>query len=205
MMNRQNTAALFKASYGLYLLSAQYDGRDNACIINTFSQVTSNTPVGCLIAVNKQNHTCEMIAKTRQFNLAVLTVDTPFELFERFGYQSGREVNKFAGFTDIARSENGLIYLTNSANTFMSFDVLEMIDFATHTLFTATLTECQILNHQESITYDYYKRHVKPKPQPTQKKGYRCTVCGYVCEGEPLPPDFICPVCKHGTEDFVKI
>jgi rubrerythrin len=114
-------------------------------------------------------------------------------------------VNKFADFTDIRRSENGLIYLTNSANAFLSFDVLEMIDFATHTLFTATLAECQTLNQQDSLTYDYYQRHIKPKPQATQKKGYRCTVCGYVYEGEPLPPDFICPICKHGAEDFVKI
>jgi flavin reductase (DIM6/NTAB) family NADH-FMN oxidoreductase RutF len=168
-------------------------------------QVTSNAPVGCLISVNKQNHTCEMIAKTRQFNLSMLAVDTPFELFKRFGYQSGREVNKFADFTDVARSENGLIYLTSCANAFLSFDVLEMIDFATHTLFTATLTACQTLSDQESMTYAYYQRHVKPKPQVGPKKGYRCTVCGYVYEGEPLPPDFICPVCKHGAEDFVKI
>jgi len=204
-MKKQDTTALFKASYGLYLLSAKCDGRDNACIINTFLQVTSNTPVGCLISVNKQNHTCEMIAKTRQFNLSVLTTDTPFDLFKRFGYQSGRDVNKFADFTDIARSENGLIYLTGPANAFLSFEVLEMVDFATHTLFTARLAECQTLNQQESITYDYYQRHVKPKPQAAAKKGYRCTVCGYVYEGEPLPPDFVCPICKHGAADFVKI
>ena len=204
-MKKQDTTALFKASYGLYLLSAKSGEQDNACIINTFLQVTSNTPVGCLISVNKQNYTCEMVAKTRKFNLSVLTVDTPFELFKRFGYQSGRTVDKFAGFTEIARSENGLIYLTGPANAFLSFDVLATMDFATHTVFTASLAECQTLNQRDSITYDYYQSHVKPKPQPAQKKGYRCTVCGYVYEGEPLPPDFICPVCKHGAEAFVKI
>ena len=204
-MSQQNITALFKASYGLYLLSAKNDEQDNACIINTFLQVTSNVPVGCLISVNKQNYTCEMISKTRKFNLSVLTTETPFELLKLFGYQSGWKVNKFEGFTNIARSENGLIYLTACANAFLSFDVLETIDFDTHTLFLATLTESQTLNRNESITYDYYRRNVKPKPQPDKKTGYRCTVCGYVYEGETLPPDFTCPVCKHGAADFVKI
>jgi flavin reductase (DIM6/NTAB) family NADH-FMN oxidoreductase RutF len=204
-MKQKDTTALYKASYGLYLLSAKNDERDNACIINTFLQITSNTSAGCLISVNKQNFTNEMISKTRKFNLSVLTVETPFELLKRFGYQTGREVDKFADFTSFARSENGIIYLLDYANAFMSFDVLEMIDFNTHTLFMATLAECQTLNQTESMTYDYYQRNVKPKPQQAQQAGYRCTICGYVYEGEPLPPDFICPICKHGAVDFVKI
>jgi len=205
-MKQQDTTALFKASYGLYLLSAKNDVKDNACIINTFLQVTSNKPVGCLISVNKQNFTNEMIAATRQFNLSTLTVETPFELLKRFGYQSGRSNDKLDGFTGFTRSENGLIYLTDYANAFLSFNVLEMIDFGTHTLFTATLSECQTLNQKESMTYDYYQRNVKPRPQPAaEKKGYRCSICGYVYEGDPLPPDFICPICKHGAADFVKI
>jgi flavin reductase (DIM6/NTAB) family NADH-FMN oxidoreductase RutF len=204
-MKQQDIKALFKASYGLYLLSAKDNAKDNACIINTFLQVTSNAPVGCLISVNKQNFTTEMITQTRQFNLSVLTVDTPFELFKRFGYQSGREVNKLEDFTGFARSENGLIYLTDYTNAFLSFDVKEIIDFDSHTLFTATLAESRTLNQNESMTYDYYHRNVKPKPQPVNKVGYRCTICGYVYEGDPLPSDFICPLCKHGVVDFVKI
>ena len=201
----KDATALYKASYGLYLLSAKNDEQDNACIINTFLQITSNTPAGCLISVNKQNFTNEMIAKTRQFNLSTLTVETPFEIFKRFGYQTGREVDKFEGFTGFTRSENGLIYLTDYANAFLSFDVLEKTDFSTHTLFTATLAECKTLSDKESMTYAYYQRNVKPKPQSARKTGYRCNICGYEYEGETLPPYFICPLCKHGAEDFVKI
>jgi len=204
-MTQKDTTALYKASYGLYLLSAKNGEHDNACIINTFLQVTSNAPVGCLISVNKQNFTNEMIAKTRQFNLSTLTVETPFEMMEHFGYQSGREVDKLRGFTAFNRSENGLIYLTYFSNAFLSFDVLEMIDFGSHTLFTATLTECKTLNQKDSMTYDYYQRYIKPKPQSAGKSGYRCNICGYEYEGETLPSDFICPLCKHGAEDFVKI
>jgi len=204
-MKQQDNTALFKASYGLYLLSAKSGDRDNACIINTFLQVTSNVPVGCLISVNKQNFTNEMISRTREFNLSMLTVETPFELLKRFGYQSGRNVDKLKDFTGFDRSENGLIYLTDYANAFLSFDVFEMKEFDSHTLFLATLAESQTLSSKESLTYDYYQRNIKPKPQSAQKKGYRCTICGYEYEGEPLPPDFICPVCKHGATDFVKI
>ena len=204
-MKQQDTTALFKASYGLYLLSARNDEKDNACIINTFLQVTSNAPVGCLISVNKQNYTNEIISQTRKFNLSTLTVESPFDLFKRFGYQSGRTIDKLEDFTGFTRSENGLIYLTDYANAFLSFEVLEMIDFGTHTLFTATLEESKTLNSKESITYDYYQRNVKPKPQSLSKKVYRCSICGYEYEGEILPPDFICPICKHGAADFVKI
>jgi len=204
-MKQQDNTALFKASYGLYLLSAKSGDKDNACIINTFLQVTSNVPVGCLISVNKQNFTNEMISRTREFNLSMLTVETPFELLKRFGYQSGRNVDKFKDFTGFDRSENGLIYLTDYANAFLSFDVFEMKDFDSHTLFLATLAESKTLNQKDSLTYDYYQRNVKPKPQSVQKKGYRCSICGYEYEGDLLPPDFICPVCKHGATDFVKI
>ena len=202
---KQDTTALFKASYGLYLLSAKNDEQDNACIINTFLQITSNEPFVCLISVNKQNFTSEMILKTRKFNLSVLTVETPFELLKRFGFQSGRTVNKFQDFTGFARSENGLSYLTDYANAYLSFDVSEIMDFGSHFLFKATLTDCETLNNQDSLTYDYYQRNIKPKPQTSEKKGYRCNICGYEYEGETLPPDFICPLCKHGAADFVKI
>jgi len=204
-MIKQDITALFKASYGLYLLSAKSDEQDNACIINTFLQITGNTPCICVISVNKQNFTNEIISRTRKFNLSTLTVETPFELLKRFGYQSGREVNKFMDFTGFVRSNNGLAYLIDYANAFLSFDVLEMMDFGSHTVFKAMLTESETLNNKESMTYDYYQRNVKPKPQSTEKHGYRCNICGYVYEGETLPPDFICPLCKHGAADFVKI
>jgi len=204
-MTQQDRTALYKASYGLYLLSANNGAQDNACIINTFLQITSNAPVGCLISVSRQNFTNEIISKARKFNLSVLSVETPFELFKRFGYQSGKTVNKFADFAGFTRSDNGLIYLTDYSNAFLSFDVLETMELGTHTLFTATLAECKTLNRQESMTYEYYQQNVKPKPQTAPTKGYRCKICGYVYEGEPLPPDFICPVCKHGAEDFEKI
>jgi rubrerythrin len=138
-------------------------------------------------------------------NLSTLTVETPFEIMKRFGFQSGHNVDKFKDFTDYTRSTNGLVYLTNYANAFLSFDVLEMIDFGSHNLFKAMLTESETLNNKESLTYDYYQRNIKPKPQSTEKHGYRCNICGYVYEGETLPPDFICPLCKHGAADFVKI
>ena len=204
-MEKKDTTALFKASYGLYLLSAKNDEQDNACIINTFLQITSSEPCICIISVNKQNFTSEMISKTQQFNLSTLTVETPFEILKRFGYQSGREVNKCKDCNDFARSANGLIYLPNYANAFLSFNVLEMIDFGSHIVYKAMLTESATLNDKESMTYDYYQRNVKPKPQTTEKQGYRCNICAYVYEGETLPPDFICPLCKHGAADFTKI
>jgi flavin reductase (DIM6/NTAB) family NADH-FMN oxidoreductase RutF len=204
-MNKKDVTALFKASYGLYLLTAKNDERDSACIINTFLQISSNEPCICVISVNKQNFTTDIISGTQKFNLSTLTVETPFELLKRFGYQSGRNVDKFKDFTEFTRSANGLVYLTGYANAFLSFDVLDGIDFGSHTVFKAILTESETLNNKESMTYDYYQRNVKPKPQAADKKGYRCNICGYVYEGEPLPPDFICPLCKHGAIDFVKI
>jgi flavin reductase (DIM6/NTAB) family NADH-FMN oxidoreductase RutF len=204
-MDKKDITALFKASYGLYLLSAKNGEQDNGCIINTFMQITSAEPFVCIISVNKQNFTNEIVSQTRKFNLSTLTVDTPFEVVKRFGFQSGRNVDKFEGFTGFARSANGLTYLNDCANAFLSFDVLETLDFGTHTIFKAALTDCQTLNNSESLTYGYYQRNVKPKPQPAEKQGYRCSVCGYVYEGETLPPDFICPLCKHGATDFVKI
>jgi len=204
-MIKQDLTALFKASYGLYLLSAKNDEQDNACIINTFLQITSNKPYICIISVNKQNFTCDIISKTRKFNLSMLTVETPFEIFKHFGYQSGREVHKFKDFTNFTRSTNGLLYLADYINAYLSFDVLEEIDFGSHILFKAMLTECETLNNKGSITYDYYQQNVKPKQQTSEKTGYRCNICEYVYDGEPLPPDFMCPICKHGAADFVKI
>ena len=202
---KQDKTALFKASYGLYLLSANNNGQDNACIINTFLQITSNEPCICVISVNKQNFTTDMILGSQKFNLSMLTVETPFEVLKHFGYQSGRNVHKFEDFTNFARSTNGLVYLTRFANAFLSFDVLEVIDFGSHIVIKALLTESETLNDQDSMTYHFYQQNVKPKPQSNEKQGYRCTICGYEYEGATLPPDFICPLCKHGATDFVKM
>ena len=204
-MKEQDITALFKASYGLYLLSATDGDRDNACIINTFLQITSNPPFGCLISVNKQNYTTELISKTLKFNISVLTIETTFDLLKRFGYQSGRETDKFKDFSPVARSQNGLIYLTEYTNAFLSFDVLDTIEFDTHYLIKANLSECQTLSQKESLTYDYYQQHIKPKPQTYVSVGYRCNICGYLHEGLMLPPHIICPVCKHGAANFVKL
>ena len=199
-----DNAALFKIGYGLYLLTSYDGGKDNGCIINTVLQVTSDPLVG-VITVNKQNHTHDMIVKSKEFNVSMLTTQTPFEVFKRFGFQSGRSTYKFAGYQDTAKSENGLLYLTKSTNAYLSFEVTDTIVFGTHTMFKANITDGKVLGEDESVTYSYYQQNIKPKPQATASKGYRCKTCNYVYEGDPLPNDFICPLCKHGASDFEKI
>ena len=197
-----------KFSYGLFVLSAHADGKDNGCIINTAAQLTS-TPGRINIAVNKANFTHDMIMKSGVFNLSVLAEDASFDIFKRFGFASGKDTDKFAGFEEnAARSANGLLYVTQGTNAFMSAKVIDSHDYGTHTLFVAELTEAQILREEPSVTYAYYFEHIKPKPQPKieeEKHGYVCKICGYVYEGDELPADFICPLCKHGVEDFEKI
>lgn len=197
-----------KFSYGLFVLSAQADGKDNGCIINTAAQLTSS-PNRINIAVNKANHTHDMIMATGMFNISFLSEKTSFDTFKRFGFQSGRDTDKFAGFeSSVARSANGLLYVTEGTNTFMSAKVVDSYDYGSHTLFVAEVTEAQILNTDPSVTYAYYFDHIKPKPQPKieeEKHGYVCKICGYVYEGDTLPDDFICPLCKHGADDFEKI
>ncbi|MDR1620372.1 MAG: flavin reductase [Clostridiales bacterium] len=200
-----DNTALFKLGYGLYVLTARYNGKDNGCIINTALQVTSASPPVGVITVNKQNHTHDMIAQSGKFNISTLTTLTPFEIFKHFGFQSGKTVDKFAGYKDFERSENGIIYLSKYANACLSFEVTDTIDFGSHTMFRGDIVDGNVLSGDESVTYAYYQRHIKPRPQPVQKKGYRCNICGYVYEGEELPEDFICPLCKHGASDFVKI
>lgn len=195
--------AMFKLSYGLFVLTARDGVQDNGCIINTVTQLT-DTPKRVTIAVNKQNYTHDMIVKTGVFNVSVLTEEAPFRLFEHFGFHTGREVNKFADFTHCTRTENGLLRLDRYANAFLSCKVTAALDYDTHTLFVADVTEARVLNNTPSITYAYYFANTKPKPQPIEpdKKGFVCKICGYVYEGEVLPPDFICPLCKHGAADF---
>ena len=197
--------AFFKLSYGLFVLTAKDGDKDNGCIINTASQLTDN-PKRITIAVNKANYTHDMILKTGLFNVSVLTTDAPFDLFKYYGFQTGREVNKFPG-SGFPRSKNGLIFITGCVNAFISGKVIEAHDYGTHTLFVAEVTEAQALSSAPSVTYAYYFDHIKPKPaKPAEKKvGWVCKICGYVYEGEDLPADFICPLCKHGAADFEKL
>ncbi len=200
--------AIQKFSYGLFVLTARSGDKDNGCIINTAAQLTSS-PNRINIAVNKANFTHDMILNTGVFNISVLAEDTSFDTFKRFGFASGKDADKFEGFLEnTARSANGLLYVTAGTNAFMSAKVIEAHDYGSHTLFVAELTEAEVLRDEPSVTYAYYFEHIKPKPQPKieeEKHGYVCKICGYVYEGETLPPDFICPLCKHGAEDFEKI
>ena len=199
-----DTKALFKIGYGLYVLTASQDGKDNGCIINTVMQVTSD-PCQIGIAVNKMNYTNKMIQETKKFNVSVLSEDAKFETFKHFGFQSGANFNKFESFFDTKRSPNGILYITKDTNAFMSAYVKQEIDLGTHTLFIAQLVGAEVLSERPTVTYDYYQKNIKPKPEQAKKSGWRCKICGYVYEGEELPSDFICPWCKHGAVDFERI
>ena len=195
-------AAFFKLSYGLFVLTAREGEKDNGCIINT-AQLLTDTPKRITIAVNKQNLTHDMILRTGVFNVSVLTEKVPFKVFQHFGFQSGRDTDKFAGWEG-PRSANGLCYLPEYTNALLSGRVISTADYGTHTLFVAEVTEARILSEEPSVTYSYYFQHIKPKPQPQaeKKKGFVCKICGYVYEGDTLPEDFVCPLCKHGAADF---
>lgn len=197
--------AFFKLSYGLFVLTAK-DERDNGCLINT-AQLLTDSPKRITVSVNKANLTRDIIEKTGTFNLSILTESVPFETIKAFGFVSGRDSDKFAGRNDTARSENGLIYITENTNAVISGKVIESIDCGTHTLFIAEVTEAKLISDENSVTYEFYQTHIKPQPNNLEekKKGYICKVCGYVYEGDTLPADFICPLCKHGVEDFEKI
>ena len=199
----KNQAAMFKLTYGLFVLSAKEGEKDNGCIVNTVQQVT-DTPNRIAVTVNKSNYTHDMILKTGRFNVSILSEDASFEIFQHFGFQSGREVDKLEGYAHVQRAENGLYYLTQYSNAFISAKVIQATDYGTHTVFVADVVEARVLSHAPSLTYDYYFANIKPKPQPVapDKKGYVCKICGYVYEGDTLPEDFICPLCKHGAEDF---
>lgn len=193
--------AMFKLSYGLYVLTAKSDDKDNGCIVNTVIQITDSLK-RILVAVNKQNLTCRMIEETNEFNVSVLTEKTDFELIRRFGFKSGKKENKFDGFSNWARSENTISYISENTNAYISAKVFKKEDVGTHIVFFAEVKEAKQLSNEKSLTYEYYFANIKPKPEETKKKGYVCKICGYVYEGEPLPADFICPICKHGAEDF---
>ena len=194
---------MFKLSYGLFVLTAKDGEKDNGCIINTAIQITSN-PLRISIAVIKANYTHDMIAKTGQFNVSILSESAPFSIFQQFGFQSGRDTDKFAGCGYDTRTANGIRYVPEHTNSVISAKVTEQHDYGSHSVFIADVTQAIVLSNERSVTYQYYFDNIKPKPQPQkeEKKGFVCKICGYVYEGEELPTDFICPLCKHGPEDF---
>ena len=199
-----NANALFKISYGLFILTAEENGFDNGCVINTLTQQTGN-PCTVSVTVNKSNKTCEMIKSTGKFNVSVISENAPFELFRHFGFQSGRDTEKFRDYPNSERAENGIYYIPGYTNAYFCCKVKSVTDLGTHLLFIAEVEDAEILSDFESMTYDFYHKNVKPKPQKTEKKGYRCKICAYIYEGETLPEDFVCPVCKHPASDFERI
>ncbi len=201
-MPKIENESMFTISYGLFVLTAR-DEKDNGCIVNTVQQITQE-PLKISVVVNKLNYTHDMIMKTKKFNVSVLTEAVPFSVFERFGFQCGRNADKFADGEYDDRTENGLRYIKKYSNAVISGEVIETIDCGTHTIFVANVTEAFKLSDEKSVTYDYYFNNIKPKPEK-KKKGFVCKICGYVYEGDVLPDDFICPICKHGAADFEPI
>jgi flavorubredoxin/flavin reductase (DIM6/NTAB) family NADH-FMN oxidoreductase RutF len=201
--NKNDLTALFKIGYGLYVVTSNDGKKDNGLIVNTVSQVT-DTPNRVAVCINKANYSHHVIKQTGIMNVNCLSTEAPFSVFETFGFQSGRTVDKFAG-SEILRSDNGLAFLPRYINAFMSLKVEQYVDLDTHGMFICTVTEARVISNVETMTYNYYQRNVKPQPQTEGKKGFVCTVCGYIYEGDELPDDFICPLCKHGVADFEPI
>lgn len=201
--------AMYKLSYGLFVLTARDGEKDNGCIINTAIQAASE-PNQLSICVNKANYTHDMIERTGKFTVSVLSEQADFELFKHFGFQSGRDVDKFTNFTGCARGADGLYYITEGTNAYISVTVDKTVDLGSHTMFIGEITDMAVLSDTPSTTYEYYQNHIKPKPQAVGKtdKGqtiWRCRICGYEYVGEEIPDDFICPICKHPASDFEKI
>ena len=201
--NKNDLTALFKIGYGLYVVTSHDGKKDDGLIVNTVTQVT-NTPNRIAVTINKDNYSHHVIKQTGKMNVNCLSVDAPFKVFEAFGFVSGRNVDKFANCEPL-RSDNGLVFLPRYINAFMSLAVEQYVDLDTHGMFICSVTESRVLSDRETMTYTYYQENVKPKPQTDGKKGYVCKICGYVYEGEELPEDFICPLCKHGAADFEEI
>lgn len=201
--NKNDLTALFKIGYGLYVVTSNDGKRDNGLIVNTVTQVT-DSPNRVAVCINKQNYSHHTIKNTGVMNVNCLSVEAPFKVFQTFGFQSGKNVDKFAGAAPL-RSDNGLVFLPKYINAFMSLKVEDYIDLGSHGLFICSVTEARVISDKETMTYTYYQKNVKPKPETEGKKGWVCKVCGYIYEGDELPEDFICPLCKHGVADFEPI
>ncbi len=201
--NKNDLTALFNIGYGLYVVTSNDGKKDNGLIVNTVAQVTS-TPNRIAVTINKQNYSHYVIKQTGKMNLNCLSEEAPFSLFQRFGFQSGRNVDKFAG-EQVLRSDNGLVFLSRYINSFMSLQVEQYVDLGTHGMFICSITEARVISKVQTMTYTFYQNNVKPKPETSGKKGFVCKICGYVYEGDTLPDDFVCPLCKHGASDFEPI
>lgn len=201
-----DTSVMFSLTYGLFVVTAREGDKDNGCITNTAAQVT-DTPLRISLTVNKANYTHGMIERTGEFNVSILSEKASFDTFKHFGFQSGRDVNKFDGYTTAKRADNGIYYITEGTNAYISAKVVQSVDLGTHTMFIADVTGGEKLSDDPSTTYTYYQKNIKPAPAApkTGKVTWVCQVCGYVYEGEELPADFICPLCKHGAADFKKV
>lgn len=201
-----NNNAMFKIGYGLYVITANVNGYDNGCIVNTVIQVTTS-PNRISVTINKDNKTHDMIMDSGKFNVSMLSQKASFDIFKHFGFQSGKNVNKFDDFETFERSENNIAYITGGTCAFLSATVYSCVDLGTHTMFIANVVDGEVLSDDEPVTYSYYHANIKPKPQTVEVKSesaYRCKICGYIHEGE-LPDNFVCPLCKHGASDFEKI
>ena len=201
--DKNDLTALFNIGYGLYVVTSNDGKKDNGLIVNTVTQVT-NTPNRVAVTINKENYSHHIIKQTGIMNINCLSVDAPFSVFENFGFRSGRNTDKFADGEQL-RSDNGLVFLKRYINSFMSLKVEQYVDLDTHGMFICSVTEARVISDAETMTYTYYQKNVKPKPETEGKKGFVCKICGYVYEGDALPEDFICPLCKHGAADFEPI
>ncbi len=201
--NKNDLTALFKIGYGLYVVTSNDGKKDNGLIVNTVSQVT-NTPNRIAVTINKNSYSHHVIKQTGKMNINCLTEEAPFSVFEKFGFVSGRNVDKFADYTPM-RSDNGLVFLPRYINSFMSLKVEQYVDLDTHGMFICSVTEARVISDKNTMTYTYYMDNVKPKPKTEGKKGYVCKICGWIYEGDTLPEDIICPLCKHGASDFEEI
>ena len=201
--------AMYRLSYGLFVLTAMRDGKDNGCITNTAIQVTSE-PNRIAVAINKANYTHDMVKDTKKFNVSILSEKASFDVFKHFGFQSGKDVDKFADYSACKRTANGLMIITAGTNAFISVDVEDMVDLGSHTLFIGKVTDMEVLSDAPSATYSYYQEHIKPKPEakksdsslPPGMHKWRCKICGFEYVGETLPDDYICEICKHPASDF---
>ena len=202
--NKNDLSALFNIGYGLYVVTSNDGKKDNGLIVNTVTQVT-NSPNRIAVTINKDNYSHHVIKQSGVLNVNCLSIDAPFSVFECFGFRSGRSVDKFNDFNEVSRSDNGLLFMTKYINSFLSLKVEDYVDLSTHGMFICSITESRVLTDKETMTYTYYQNNVKPKPKTEGKKGYVCKICGYVYEGDTLPDDFVCPLCKHGAADFEEI